>query len=99
MIKVMTRPGASHSFAGGHCEVYKRLTASSNVDPIASANEICPQLKGLDVDIAAVIPTSDGVVSVTDLLAECIGVRGNPASGPLALARRDKWIMGEAVRK
>lgn len=98
MVKVMTRPGKSHSFAGGTCEVYKRFAASSNADPIKSANEICPQLKALGMKIAAIIPTSDGVVSVTDLLAACVGVRGNPAFGPLALARRDKWIMGESVK-
>lgn len=63
-----------------------------------AAHEICPKLKSLGIPIAAIIPTSDPTVGLTDLLAACVGVRGNPSEGPLKMARRDKWAMGEAVR-
>jgi len=100
IVKVMTRLGKSMSYVPGHITPYRKFTYDSEIpDPERAAADICPKLKGMDVAIAAVLPTSDGTVSLADQLAACTGVRGNPATGPLAQARRDKWVMGEAVRK
>jgi hypothetical protein len=101
VVKVMMRSGPSHSFVPAPpITPYRTFTFDSPVpEPTAASEQICPQLKSMDIPIAAIIPTSDPTVSLTDLLAECTGVRGNPASGPLAKARRNKWIMGEAVSK
>jgi hypothetical protein len=102
IIKVNTHQGSSFSFAGGHVNLYRELTYSgSKASATESAEELCPQLRELqsEVSMAAVMPTSDPSVHLTDLLAACLGVRGNPSTGLLAHARRDKWAMGEAVRK
>lgn len=102
IIKVMTRLGKTHSFLPGHFTPYKEFTFQSETpDNAAASAEICPQLQQLekDIPIEAVIPTSDGAVSLTDMLAECLGKRGNPASGPLAAARRNKWVMHKAMRR
>jgi hypothetical protein len=64
-----------------------------------AAEQYCSELRSLDVTVKAVIPTHDPTVYLTDQLAACLGVRGNPSVGPLAKARRDKWVMGESVRK
>lgn len=100
IVKVMVRRGKSMSYVPGHITPYRKFTYDSDLpDAPAAAKEFCPALKSMDIPVAAVVPTSDGTVSLADLLAECTGVRGNPATGPLAEARRDKWVMGEAVRK
>lgn len=100
IVKVMTRLGKSHAFSAGHVDIYRKFTyQSETADPDGATTEICPQLKKLGIPIAAVIPTSDGTTVLTDQLAACVGARGSPSTGPLALARRDKWAMGESVRK
>jgi hypothetical protein len=101
VIKVMTRRGKSRSFSGaGPTDLYRSFTYDSDTANISSSvEEFCPKLKSLPVRIAAVMPTSDPSVELTDRLAACLGVRGNPAFGPLARARRNKWVMGEAAKK
>jgi hypothetical protein len=100
IVKVSTHTGKHRKFAPGHAPIYKEFVYSSeSPDPVAANKELCPVLKELDVPIEAVMPTSDPTVHFTDLLADCLGLRGNPAHGPLADARRNKWVMGEAVRK
>jgi len=100
IVKVMVRRGKSMSYVPGHITPYRKFTYDSDLpDAPAAAEEFCPKLKSMGIPVAAVVPTSDGTVALSDLLAACTGVRGNPATGPLAQARRDKWVMGEAVRK
>jgi len=101
IIKVMTHQGPTFSYQhGAPVDFYRKYTYGSDTpDAAAAAAEICPKLKSLDVSIEALIPTSDPSVALNDQLAACMGVRGNPAFGPLAAARRDKWVMGESVRK
>lgn len=102
VVKVMTRLGKSLTFNHPKVpvELYKTFIYDSE-DPNASAaaTDFCPLLKNLDIPVVAVVPTSDPTVDLADKLAACTGVRGNPAYGPLAQARRDKWVMMEAVRK
>lgn len=99
IVKVMTRPGASGYCNSDHADIYKTITYSSMIPNDALATEeICPMLKNLDFHIAAVIPTFDPAVYLADRLAACLGLRGNPSVGPLAMARRDKLAMNEAVR-
>merc|ERR1719230_1446698 len=94
----MTRLGAVYhpSAVSDTSEViaYNSLTPNA----VLASQEICPKLKSLGLPIEAIIPTTDPSVHLTDLLAACVGVRGNPSEGPLAEARRDKWVMSEAVK-
>jgi len=104
LIKVMIHRGKSFTFYKGQppAKVFKRIEYDSDTPDVGgdkAAEQICPQLKKLGIPIEAVMPTSDPTVRLTDLLAACLGVRGNPATGPLMAARRDKWTMGESVRK
>lgn len=100
VIKVSTHTGQHFHFAPGHAPIYKSFSYSRGIpNPPLAALELCPQLKKLDVQVEAVMPTSDAAVHLTDLLADCVGVRGNPAHGPLAEARRNKLVMGNVVCK
>merc|ERR1719181_793471 len=99
----MTRLGTSVGADGclrDHAHIDETITYNSwTPNDSLATEEICPQLKSAGVPIAAVIPTFDPAVYLTDLLAACVGVRGNPSQGPLAKARRNKWVMSEAVKK
>jgi len=101
IIKVMTRLGeAPPCVDPQHVEIYKNITYNSlTPNDTLATQEICPKLTSLGVPIAAVIPTFDPAAYLADRLAACVGVRGNPSIGPLAKARRDKWVMSESVRK
>jgi len=100
VVKVFSHLGKDHSYVPGKAKLYREFAYQSRApNPKEAAKEVCPQLKAMSIPIAAVIPTSDGAVALTDQLAACTGVRGNPAEGPLAETRRNKWFMGEAVRK
>lgn len=102
LVKVMITQGNSFSFYKNMppAKVYRRFEyQSKTADAFKATDQICPQLKAMDVKVAAVIPTSDPTVQLADLLNHCLGLRGNPAFGPLATARRDKWTMGESVCK
>jgi hypothetical protein len=79
---------------------YKDLTYnSSTADAVLAAEQFCPELKKMGFPVAAVIPTFDPATYLADKLSACLGVRGNPAEGPLAHARFDKWAMSESVRR
>jgi hypothetical protein len=100
IVKVWTHLGTAPSCNSGHADIYRTFTFNSlTPNDSAAAEQYCSQLRSLDVTVKAVIPTHDPTVYLTDQLAACLGVRGNPSVGPLAKARRDKWVMGEAVRK
>jgi len=106
IIKVMTR--LEEAWEANTCNSI-HTDASLNIqnitynswtpDDALATEEICPKLMSLGVPIAAVIPTFDPAVYLADRLATCSGARGNPSEGPLAKARRDKWVTNEAVRK
>jgi len=104
IIKVMTRLGETfpcNSIHNSDAEFnIQNITYNSwTLDDALATEEICPKLMSLGVPVAAVIATFDPAVYLTDRLAACLGVRGNPFEGPLAKARRDKWATNEAVRK
>mmetsp|Transcript_85994 Transcript_85994/g.243510 ORF Transcript_85994/g.243510 Transcript_85994/m.243510 type:complete len:513 (-) Transcript_85994:624-2162(-) len=100
IVKVMTRLGTAPPCNMGRADIYRNFTFNSATpNDSAAAEGICPELLSLGVPVRAVIPTHDPAVYLADQLAACVGVRGNPSEGPLAKARRDKWVMGEAVRK
>jgi len=100
IVKVMTRLGTAAPCNSDHADIYRSITYNSSTpnDSVAT-EEICPKLKSLGVPVAAVIATHDPAVYLADQLAACVGARGNPFDGPLAKARRDKWVMSESVRK
>jgi len=103
IIKVMTRLGEASACNSVHTDIDQNITNitynSWTPNDSLALEEICPKLMSLGVPIAAIIPTFDPAVYLTDQLAACVGVRGNPWKGPLAKARRDKWVTNEAVRK
>jgi len=100
IIKVMTNPGKSAVCNSDRADIYMQIAYSSMTPNDALAvEEICPQLRNVGIPIEAVIATFDPAVGIADGLSACVGTRGNPFEGPLAQARRDKWVMGEAVRK
>jgi hypothetical protein len=101
IVKVMTHVGkASPCDDPAHAEIYKNITYDSlTPNDTLATQEICPKLRSLGVPIAAVIPTFDPAAYLADRLAACVGAKGNPSNGPLANARRNKWVMSEAVRK
>jgi hypothetical protein len=100
IVKVMTRLGKLPRCNSDVAEIYQNITYNSLLpnDTLAT-EEICPKLLSLGFPIAAVIATFDPAVYLADRLAACVGARGNPSTGALAKARRDKWVMSEAVRK
>jgi len=103
IIKVMTHLGPHHADAGcnlDHADIWQNI-AYNSVTPndTLATEEICPKLRSLGLPIAAVIPTFDPATYLADRLAACVGARGNPPDGPLARARRDKFVMSNAVRK
>jgi hypothetical protein len=100
IIKVMTQLGESVPCNAGRANIYKNITFNSwTPNDTLATEEICPQLKNVGFPIAAVIPTFDPAVYLTDRLAACLGVRGNPSKGPLWNARRNKLAMSNAVKK
>lgn len=99
IVKVMTRLGKAHHFLPGHMTPWARFTYQSETpDPVAASKEICPQLEKLSIPIEAVIPTSDGAVQLTDQIAACLHKPGNPSTGLLGSARRNKWVMHRAMQ-
>jgi hypothetical protein len=96
----MTRLGKTSWCNSDYADIYQNITYNSwTPNSALAAEEICPKLLSMGVPIAAIIPTFDPAVALTDRLAACVGVRGNPFDGPLAKARNDKLVMSEAVRK
>jgi len=99
IIKVWTTNGTAGGCNSDHWDIYKEIRYNSNVaNEVLATEEICPMLKNLGLPIAAVIPTFDPTVGLTDRLASCVGTRGNPFEGRLALARSDKWAEAQAVK-
>jgi biotin carboxylase len=100
IIRVYTMPKKSNYCNSDHAKIYLNIAYSSTTpnSTLATA-EICPKLRNAGVSIAAVIPTFDPAVYLADQLADCLGVRGNPVAGPLAKARRNKWVMSNAIKK
>lgn len=100
IIKIMTRLGKPSSCNSDHADIHEIFTYDSwTPNDVLAAEEFCPKLRSMGFPVEAVIPTFDPAVALTDRLAACLGIRGNPFEGPLAKTRRDKWAEGEAVRK
>lgn len=101
IVKVMTRLGEAPACNSDRAEIYQNITYNSwSPNDDLAAEEICPKLKNLGFPVAAVIATFDPAVALTDRLAACLGVRGNPVHGVMgSKARHDKWFISEAVRK
>jgi hypothetical protein len=101
IVKVMTRLGEPTPCSDRPVvDIHQNITYNSwTPNDSLAADVICPQLRGMGVPIAAVIPTFDPATYLANRLAACVGARGNPFEGPLAHARFDKFAMSEAVRK
>jgi hypothetical protein len=65
-------------------------------DPEAPLSRIVDALNGLSYNIIAVLPGAETGVALSDSLSEALEVRTNGTS--LSSARRNKYLMGEAVR-
>ena len=67
-------------------------------DKSAAAANLARELQELPWKVIAVLPGAETGVIVGDLLAAALpGMRSNPLE--LSVARRNKYVMGETVRK
>ena len=62
----------------------------------AATDDTVAMLRALPFPIIAVIPGAETGVELADRLSSRLGLRSNGESG--SLARRNKYLMGEAVR-